>query len=173
MRQQGQEPHHASSAAKGASCAGHPPTFRDVQKGRSKSHIEEVSQYAKSYPMCNLGRPFCTSAQRPHGRRQAPGVEKRPARAATAARPQGVRLAGGRERPWPAPGQRSRGPRTGRLPGGAWTGLRPPVLGQAMRSDFSTWARYQCMKRSKGFRRARPNRAAGTRKSSRPPSCSQ
>ena len=36
----------------------------DVQKGRSKLHIEEVFQRSFSLPMCNLGRPFCTSGNR-------------------------------------------------------------------------------------------------------------
>ena len=35
----------------------------DVQKGRPKSHIEEVFQHALSVSMCNLERPFCTSGQ--------------------------------------------------------------------------------------------------------------
>ena len=33
----------------------------DVQKGRSKSHIEKVLQCWLTISMCNLGRPFCTS----------------------------------------------------------------------------------------------------------------
>ena len=33
----------------------------DVQKGRSKSHIAEDYAHRETVPMCNLGRPFCTS----------------------------------------------------------------------------------------------------------------
>ena len=36
----------------------------DVQKGRSKSHIAEDYAHRETVPMCNLGRPFCTSSNR-------------------------------------------------------------------------------------------------------------
>ena len=75
----------------------------DVQKGRSKSHIEKILQCWLTISMCNLGRPFCTSLlhmgwdscagkaglwgrgrracdtwERPLARRQARGVKERP-----------------------------------------------------------------------------------------------
>ena len=79
----------------------------DVQKGRSKSHIEKILQCWLTISMCNLGRPFCTSLlhmgwdscagkaglwgrgrracdtwERPLARRQARGMKERPGRAA-------------------------------------------------------------------------------------------
>ena len=38
----------------------HRTDVQKVQKGRPKLHIGTVSQCAKSIPMCNLERPFCT-----------------------------------------------------------------------------------------------------------------
>ena len=60
-------------------CAKGPP---DVQKGRSKSHIGTVFQCRLIIPMCNLGRPFCTSPEQPPPQRplrtspQIPTVRK-------------------------------------------------------------------------------------------------
>ena len=107
----------------------------DVQKGRSKSHIEKVLQCWLTISMCNLGRPFCTSPLHmgwdscagkaglwgrgekgmlpmgaPLARRQARGMKERPCqgpRHGTAARGGGGQRAWGR---WaPPPGARRAG----------------------------------------------------------------
>ena len=36
---------------------------RDVQKGRSKLHIGKERTHRNDVPMCDLGRPFCTSSR--------------------------------------------------------------------------------------------------------------
>ena len=112
-----------------------PVGLGDVQKGRPKSHIGTAIQCWRSFPMCDLERPFCTSGgTRAQGKRGFGGGGEghathgsAPPRAPTGARSERAARQGHGTARRPSPGRGRRGAKG--HPWGTRGGLSPDPFG--------------------------------------------